>query len=274
MTETGPMAAPRRLCYLCGSSHLSLLIEVEGRQVWRCEDCGLGETAAEVAEPRYDAAYLRQQAAPADPSPEQVERAVRIELKRVRRLRRAAPGRRLMEIGFGRGYFLEAARRSGFEVRGIEVSSAAAEFCTQHFRLPVEVASVGEFEMHHASVDVIAAWHVLEHLADPLAALRKVRGWLSPQGIIALEVPNYQSYDARALGAAWQGWQPQYHRWHFCPATLARMLRDAGFTVRAMWHPPSSAARERLKRIPLIALLRRPLARLHHGTGLGVIAAR
>lgn len=265
--------APAGACYLCGGRDFQALIEVERHLIRRCPQCGLGATVG-AGQASYNGAYLQQQWTGADPSPEQVERAVRAELPYVRRIERLARGRRLLEIGAGHGYFLEAARRRGYEVQGIDISSAAAEFCQARFGLPVLVSAIEEADLPDGSFDVVAAWHVLEHLADPRAALRKARAWLAPAGVLAVEVPNYESYDARTLGADWPGWQPRYHRWHFTPGALARLLRETGFAASLMWSPPSGVARDRLKRIPVIGLFRRALWRFYPGTGVAAIARR
>jgi len=258
-------------CYLCGSRDLAPLIDIGKFHIRRCLRCGLGRTE-DGPEASYDAAYLAEQWTGADPRPTQIEHAVRAEAAQVRRIQRSAAGKRLLEIGVGHGYFLEAARRRGFEVSGMEVSSAAAEFARSHFDVSVAVTSVDDAQIPQGSVDVVAAWHVLEHLADPLAALRKAREWLTANGIIAVEVPNYESYDARVRGTEWQGWQPKYHRWHFAPRALARMLTEAGFAVEEMWSPPSRIARERLRRIPVVGLFRRVLWRFYTSTGIAAIA--
>ena len=266
--------AVERACYLCGARDIEPLIEVKRRRVLRCRQCGLGETEGFDHTASYDAAYLEQQWTGVSPSDKQVQRAVRAELKRARLIERSAAGKRLLELGVGHGYFLEAARRRGFDARGIDVSSAAAEFARSRFGFEVAVTPIEGADLPAASFDVIAAWHVLEHLADPRAVLRTAGGWLAPQGIIAVEVPNYQSYDAHVQGTRWQGWQPQYHRWHFTPASLARLLSDAGFTVEQTWSPPSRIARERLKRIPLVGLFRPLLSRFYRGTGIAAIARK
>jgi 2-polyprenyl-3-methyl-5-hydroxy-6-metoxy-1,4-benzoquinol methylase len=253
---------------------MALLIEVKRHRILHCKQCGLGETERGSNEASYDAAYLEQQWTGANPSQKQVERAVRAELRRVRVIERSAAGRRLLELGVGHGYFLEAARRRGFEVCGMDVSRAAAQFAHSRFGLEVAVAAIEDANLPGAAFDVVAAWHVLEHVADPRAALRKAREWLAPGGIIAVEVPNYESYDARVQGAHWQGWQPQYHRWHFTPRALARLLEEAGFAVEQMWSPPSRIARERLKRIPFVGLFRPILSRFYSGTGVAAIARK
>jgi ribosomal protein L37AE/L43A len=108
MTGAGQMPARERHCYLCGSHEL-VPVEVK-RRIWRCNECGLAETEPSGGRASYDATYLAKQWTGDDPTDRQVERAVRAELARVRRVQRSAAGRRLLEIGSGHGYFLEAAR--------------------------------------------------------------------------------------------------------------------------------------------------------------------
>lgn len=270
MTGNGVGEETRR-CYLCGSVDQPAVRDIAGHRLVFCVQCGLGETRGASAA-TYNGAYLESLWTGADPSQGQVEQAVRAELPRVRRIQRTATGRRLLEVGAGHGYFLEAARRRGFDVVGLDVSSAAAEFCASRFGISVQVAAVEDAEIAQGAFDVVAGWHVLEHLADPRAALSKLASWLAPAGILAVEVPNYESYDARAIGEKWAGWQPAYHRWHFTPRSLVRLLDEAGFDTERRWSPPSRIARERLKRIPIIGLARPVLCRFCSSTGFAVIA--
>ncbi|MEU8127137.1 methyltransferase domain-containing protein, partial [Micromonospora sp. NPDC049049] len=81
---------------------------------------------------------------------------------------------------------------------------------------------------------------------------------LTPGGWLALEVPNIASAAANRLGTDWPGLQSRYHRWHFAPDTLVRMLVESGFRVishdtvfsRFYWQP---AARLRNARDLLVA---------------------
>jgi 2-polyprenyl-3-methyl-5-hydroxy-6-metoxy-1,4-benzoquinol methylase len=41
--------------------------------------------------------------------------------------------------------------------------------------------------------DMIVATHVLEHVEDPVAVLKRARGWLTPRGRVLIIVPNATS---------------------------------------------------------------------------------
>jgi SAM-dependent methyltransferase len=136
----------------------------------------------------------------------------------------------LLEAGPAGGFFLEAARRAGISVAGVEVSAVAARFAREQLGVPVRQGCF-EATVQTVPVQAVCAFHVLEHVEDPRLFLEAARAALVPGGWLALEVPNIASAAARRLGSAWPGLQPQYHRWHFTPRSLAQMVTAAGFQV-------------------------------------------
>lgn len=103
--------------------------------------------------------------------------------------------------------------------------------------LEVVRAGVEDVELPEHAYDVAVLWHVLEHLADPAAALGRVHGWLSPQGRLLVGVPNLDSVQARLGGERWFHLDPQRHLVHFTPGGLARLLERTGFRVLARRQP-------------------------------------
>ncbi|MFE9188244.1 class I SAM-dependent methyltransferase [Micromonospora sp. NPDC007208] len=214
-------------CVLCGprQAHLPRL----GGLLRRCEGCGFSWTAQEQAaeDGRYDEDYFT------DGGYDDYFRAAPRRFEARRRLRWLLSTVRptvLLEAGPAGGYFLEAAHRAGITASGIEVSHAAASFARDHLHMPVRQ---GYFETIAPTLtaDVVCAFHVLEHVEDPRAFLHAAHTALTPGGWLVLEVPNIASAAAHRLGADWPGLQPRYHRWHFTPDTLVRLVTDLGFEV-------------------------------------------
>jgi hypothetical protein len=84
-------------------------------------------------------------------------------------------------------------------------------------------------EDHAASgLGAVVLWHVLEHVDDPVACLRRAAGWLRPDGVVLVAVPNVASLQARVAGPAWFHLDLPRHRTHFTPGGLESLLEGAG----------------------------------------------
>jgi SAM-dependent methyltransferase len=83
---------------------------------------------------------------------------------------------------------------------------------------------------------VVTAFHVLEHVPDPVAVLRRALAWLAPGGLLIIEVPNAGGLGAAIFGQAWSGLELPRHLSHFSPETLARAVERAGGRVAWCWH--------------------------------------
>jgi 2-polyprenyl-3-methyl-5-hydroxy-6-metoxy-1,4-benzoquinol methylase len=155
-------------------------------------------------------------------------------------IKRYRPAGRFFEIGCGMGYFLDFARRNGYDVSGIEYAALGAKACREKFGLEVTQSSIEAFPETVAAYDVIFMGDVLEHLVDPLEMLKKAVRMLKPGGVIAAEVPAmFNSLTGRLAVAGYRILRtrkrmpmPPYHVNEFLPATLDRILRESGCGTR------------------------------------------
>jgi 2-polyprenyl-3-methyl-5-hydroxy-6-metoxy-1,4-benzoquinol methylase len=129
---------------------------------------------------------------------------------------------RLLEIGCASGFFLDAAHRAGFQVTGVEPSEEQAELARARVAADVRAGFLEDIGFETGSFDVSCAWHVLEHIPEPVEGLRLLRAALRPGGTLALEVPNAGSRQALRLGALWPHWDPAHHVNHFTCDALER----------------------------------------------------
>ena len=107
---------------------------------------------------------------------------------------------RLLDVGCERGYFLHVMRERGWDVEGVEPFEPFAEYARREFGLSVLPSRLEDLRTQ-VRYDMITMWHVLEHLEDPVAALRKCSQLLAPGGVLFFEIPNVDSLGVSVAGA-------------------------------------------------------------------------
>jgi SAM-dependent methyltransferase len=156
-----------------------------------------------------------------------------------RRLRWSCPpwrgDGRYLDVGCGSGAALGVAQTLGWRVAGIEMDEAAAAKA-RRFTAEVYLGDVRSAPFGPASFDVVTALHVLEHVPDPVAVVRRMLEWLAPDGLVIVEVPNADGLGSALFGSAWSGLELPRHLSHFTPETLERTVRKAGGRVVSCWH--------------------------------------
>lgn len=222
-------------CPLCGGAVAAADMFVPVRLL-HCSRCRfVFRPTAQDAPNLYGPHYWRRYA---DEEARAYEAQVRLDLVRSHR----ASGR-LIEVGCGTGHFLEAAWRAGFDVAGVEPSEVAADQSSRRVSAEIYVGTIEDVRLSAASADVVCAFHVLEHLTDPLAALGRMRETLAHGGHLFVEVPNIESVRARRDRERWFHLDPAHHACHFSPSSLQEALNRAGFKIVRMTTIPAATYR-------------------------------
>jgi len=109
------------------------------------------------------------------------------------------PGR-LLEVGSGAGGLLDAAREAGWSVLGIEPNPNLAAECERRGLRVLRGWFPDALGGERGSFEAIAMLDVLEHALDPVTLLRAARERLAAGGIVAIQVPNFDSLILRLEG--------------------------------------------------------------------------
>jgi SAM-dependent methyltransferase len=158
----------------------------------------------------------------------------------------AGAGRpRLLDVGCGFGRFVALMQERGWAAEGVDPSSSAVRIGAQRGR-PIRLGSLEGMATDGAPYHAVTMFYVLEHVADPMAALRKVAALLVPGGTLVLRVPHTTPI-VRLLAPFGLGrtlYDPPFHLYDFSPQVLRAMLRRAGFEdVRTFPGQPTVPAR-------------------------------
>lgn len=106
------------------------------------------------------------------------------------------PGGKLLELGVGQGHGLRLlVARYGFpqeNIHAVDQSQVAIDFLRGHLpRAHLEARSIYDLEFPPESFDVILFMATIEHLEEPLKALRLIYAALKPGGTVFMNFPNY-----------------------------------------------------------------------------------
>jgi SAM-dependent methyltransferase len=231
-----PGALHPDLCRICGSRLDGPFLTGDPWRVRRCRTCTAAfivpVPSAEVLEAAYhEGGYADERGQVAAPLDRLLDAFSR------RRLEFAAGDKisgRFLEVGSGKGRLLKVARAKGFDAIGVEPHSGRREFGTNRYDIEVFNGPLADFPPERGPFDVIAMWHVLEHVPEPVDFLRQVYKLLADDGRLAIEVPNLNSWARFATGEAWFPWQLPYHLVHFTPRAMEVALSRAGFELTSM----------------------------------------
>jgi SAM-dependent methyltransferase len=141
------------------------------------------------------------------------------------------PPAALLEVGAAAGFLLDEARRLGYRATGIEPNAAMASHGRDVLGLDLRTGTVEAAALPTGSFDAACAFHVVEHLAAPVEAVRAIAAALQPAGALLLEVPNAASAAARRRGGAWPPLDVPYHVGHHGPRSMRALLERAGLQV-------------------------------------------
>ncbi len=203
----------------------------------RCAACGTARTELPAGAVPPSSLYEAGTYAAARPALDRILEPMRalVERDKLRFVRGLPPGARVLEVGAGDGRFVSRLRAAGLEARGIEPSEGGVRMARAR-AAPVERGTVEELGLEPDSLDAAIAWHVLEHLDDPAAAVARIGTWLRPGGRVVLACPNLASLQARIGGDRWFHQDVPRHRTHFTAAGLRLLLERSGFRLERMAH--------------------------------------
>ncbi|MFZ9450038.1 MAG: class I SAM-dependent methyltransferase [Alphaproteobacteria bacterium] len=136
----------------------------------------------------------------------------------------------ILEVGCGSGALLEFLRDAGgYEVEGVEIAPDARPYQDAKrlkvYQEPIESLRPGRV------FSVVLMWSVLDHLADPLAALNACNRVLEPGGAIVIGNVNTDGFDHLLMGYDNYTFRPPGRVNYYNLRALSAHLSACGFEV-------------------------------------------
>ena len=153
-------------------------------------------------------------------------------------------GMRLLDVGCGPGTVTVGLARavSPGTVIGIDLSTDVLEFARSHAaseavgNVSFAVGDVYQLDFDDGALDCVYANQLLQHLTDPVRALRELRRVLRPDGILAVRDADYATMCASPKFSEFEDWNRLYHEVAYrneaepdAGRELTKWVRAAGF---------------------------------------------
>ena len=147
---------------------------------------------------------------------------------RIDLIRKVKPSGKLLEIGCARGDFLRVALE-WFDVYGVEPNPELADSASQIAPVHPDIIERTPW----SGFDVVASFHVIEHVDSPRSFVRAAAERLKPGGLLVIETPNINSLPFKLMRSRWRQFIPE-HYFFFSPNTMSRLLSEHGLRIESI----------------------------------------
>ncbi|MFH1355416.1 MAG: methionine biosynthesis protein MetW [Candidatus Omnitrophota bacterium] len=148
----------------------------------------------------------------------------------------ALNGKKIIEIGSGRGEYLSILGQSDVVAYGLEYSSDSVAACVKNgLQVSQGFIDSGGYKLKDAPFDAFFIFSFLEHLPEPITALKGIAHNLTDSAVGLVEVPNFDMILKNRLFSEFIF----DHLFYFTKETLSTALNMGGFEVidcSEVWH--------------------------------------
>ena len=231
-------------CDLCGSSDAKPLYDKgRGDEVVPnviCWTCGLVFISPRprpdaVTDQYLDGDFSIAARGSAMPSTAKFRASERAALRRYRRLTElgcVVPAGQYLEVGSGVGSLMRLMKAADWSVHGLEPDAGFARAGAVAYGVTIDTALYEDVDYGERRFDLIASFHVLEHVLSPTAFLEKAHAELRQDGRIFIEVPSID----RPYGGNLDRFFWSAHLTSFSRNTLLAFMDRTGFDVEWCGH--------------------------------------
>lgn len=222
-------------CPVCKSADvlLRLKLSVSGKEfrIVQCSRCTIASTLPVLSpgelNEHYHAYYGRRKS-----FADGIINGIRS--KRVGSLHVSGKPPRILDVGCGNGLLIEKLQKQGWSVKGTEI--APADHIKGVLSDRICQADLVDCRYETKEFDVVMMWHVLEHVSDLRRYIEEVERVLKVGGYFVIEVPNFDSWQAKLFKKSWFHLDVPRHVFHFTPSSLQSLLEQKGFSVKSVSH--------------------------------------
>ena len=175
-------------CIVCSSGRLEDLEGYSKNYLTKCSDCGF-VFAKRIPSERELVEHYDQYGRNDYLSPITIKRYNEI-LDQFEPYRKT---NKLLDVGCGIGYFLEVAKKRGWEVYGTEYTDEAMRICSDK-GIEMSHGALEDDTFDSGTFDIITSFEVIEHINNPAEDAQYIHKFLRKGGLFYLTTPNFNSF--------------------------------------------------------------------------------
>ncbi len=141
------------------------------------------------------------------------------------------PGK-ILDIGCGRGLFLDVMRRGGWSVIGTELNDETASYAIKTYNITIFSSDIIQQKLPTGSLDAININQVLEHLKNPGKVIEESGRLLRRGGVLIISVPDLRSPQFTIGKENWFLLDLPFHLFHFTEEGLCKLLEKNKFKIK------------------------------------------
>lgn len=228
-------------CLLCGTSGRKEIYSFQdGTSIVQCLECGFVYTSPRLdAESRrniYSTDYFSASSGHGI-GMDYIENAAVFKNDAEERfgiIRKYLPAGKLanvLELGSAAGFFIKEVSSHGHEAVGIEISAGMVRYAKDILHVNCFQGQLADVPLEDDHYDIVAMWHVLEHLENPVETLKTLHRKMTENSYIFIAVPNFASGNSIRFRENWGHLQSKVHLSHFTPESMRCCLEKSGFEM-------------------------------------------
>lgn len=218
-------------CIFCNKKSDDIIIKEDGFTCKKCNECGLVYLT-----PRPDCSQIidiykadKAQISAEDHITEEFIKRLfaKHHLKIIKKFIKSGD---LLEIGPGGGYFLDEARKNGFDPYGIEINPRQARYIKNTLKIPCEDKELSLDSFSDKKFDIIYHCDILSHFNDPVTEFKKMNRKLRKDGYLVFETGILTNVNIKYLNL-FPSFQLPDHLFIFSDNSLLKLLNNTGFAL-------------------------------------------
>jgi len=219
----------KRNCPVCKSTKSTQIFDKSGGTYVKCNNCTMIFLDPIFKDDELEKYYKHLDRGQAVIVQNEAEFFDEIYTKGLNIISQSAKQGKILDIGCSSGFFLDIAKRSGWQTYGIELGKVEAELCRKKghtlYTKKLEVLNL------ETKFDVITLWDVFEHLPNGKEQLKIFKNHLTDDGIIFMQIPNSDALAAKLMREKCRMFDGIEHVNLYNPKTIKLAAQKTGLVI-------------------------------------------